>query len=87
MLQPKPYFLENSEWYYHDKKKNRYFLTDKAPKEEVESYNQFYGENDVDLGFYAVAMHDAEMSYREGLKADGKSQEEIDRIIKEWLEG
>lgn len=86
MLQPKPYFLENSEWYYHDKKKNRYFLTDKAPKEEVESYNQFYGENDVDLGFYAVAMHDAEIILRKRLKKEGKSQQEIETLVKKWRE-
>lgn len=86
MLQTRPYFMQNPEWYYHDDEINKYFLTDKAPKEAVESYNEFYDDG-VDLGFYASAMHDAEMSYREDLKKEGKTQEEIDKIIYEWRNG
>lgn len=85
MLQTEPYFMKNPEWYYHDKKKNRYFLTNKAPKEAVESYNDFYAIN-VDLGFYAMAMHDAEIILRERLKKQGKSQEEIETLVKKWRE-
>lgn len=29
----KPLFLTNKEWYYHDDKINKFFLTDKAPEE------------------------------------------------------
>ena len=32
MLLKQPYFMENTDWYYHEKKKNRYILTDKALK-------------------------------------------------------
>ena len=35
-------FLKNKEWYYYDKKEKIYKLTDKAPKEAIESYNKFY---------------------------------------------
>ena len=38
----KPYFMTNSEWYYHDKKEWKYKLTDKAPSEAVKSYEEFY---------------------------------------------
>ncbi len=36
-----PYFMENKDWYVYDKKTNTYTLTDKAPEEAVESYNEF----------------------------------------------
>lgn len=36
------YFLKNKDWYYFDKEKHKLFLTDKAPKEAIESYNEFY---------------------------------------------
>ena len=47
MLMPK--FMENKEWYYYDKNNEYYLtyecacpmLTDKAPKEAVESYLMF----------------------------------------------
>lgn len=42
MTQPKPYFMENAEWYYFDEASFRYRLTDEAPKEAVDSYNEFY---------------------------------------------
>jgi hypothetical protein len=38
----KPYFMQNDEWYYFDEKEFIYKLTDKAPKEAVESYKEFY---------------------------------------------
>lgn len=41
----KPYFMENEDWYYFDKEEWRYKLTDKAPKEAVESYNEFYSDD------------------------------------------
>lgn len=42
MMLEKPYFMEYEEWYYFDEKEFCYKLTDKAPKEAIESYNKFY---------------------------------------------
>lgn len=38
----KPYFMKNKEWYYFDEKDFIYKLTNKAPKEAIESYKEFY---------------------------------------------
>jgi len=40
----KPYFMNNEEWYYWDEKEWKYKLSDKAPKEAIESYEEFYKE-------------------------------------------
>lgn len=37
-----PYFMQNKEWFYFDENEFIYKLTDKAPKEAVESYKKFY---------------------------------------------
>ncbi len=37
-----PYFLTNQEWYYFDEKEFKYKLTDKAPQEAIDSYNECY---------------------------------------------
>ena len=37
-----PYFMKNKEWYSFNEKEWKYILTDKAPKEAVDSYNEFY---------------------------------------------
>lgn len=42
-----PYFFTNKEWYYYDEEEEIYKLTDKAPKEAVESYKEFYKETDI----------------------------------------
>jgi len=42
IVSEKPYFLSNSEWYYFDEVDYCYKLTDKAPKDAVQSYNEFY---------------------------------------------
>ena len=39
-----PYFLENKEWYYHDGM--IYRLTNKAPQEAIDSYNEWYNDGD-----------------------------------------
>ncbi len=44
-----PYFITNDEWYYYDEEEEIYKLTDKAPKEAIESYEEYYSENDVDI--------------------------------------
>ncbi len=41
-MKKEPYFLSNKEWYYFDELEFCYKLTDKAPKEAVKSYNEFY---------------------------------------------
>ena len=40
----KPYFLENDNWFYFDEEDWCFKLTDKAPKEAIESYIDFYSE-------------------------------------------
>lgn len=42
MKLPEPYFMTNPEWFYHDEEEFCYKLTDKAPKEAVASYIDFY---------------------------------------------
>ena len=39
-------FLQNEEWYYWDEKEWKYKLTDKAPKEAIDSYKEFYKEDE-----------------------------------------
>lgn len=48
----KPYFMNNAEWYYFDETEWKYKLTDKATKKAVESYYEFYSE-DNDDGIYS----------------------------------
>lgn len=38
----RPYFLENEEWYYYDGKKNKLFLTDKAPEEAKKDCDKWW---------------------------------------------
>ena len=40
----RPYFMENKEWHYWDEKEWKYKLTDKASKEAIDSYKEFYKE-------------------------------------------
>ena len=49
MSQKMPYFMTNDEWYYHDDKEWRYKLTDKAPQEAIDSYNEFYDDEPVEI--------------------------------------
>lgn len=39
-----PLFMKNKEWYYFDEDECKLKLTDKATKEAIESYNEFYNE-------------------------------------------
>lgn len=41
-LQKTPYFMKNKEWYTYNEEKHIYELTDKAPQEAINSYNDFY---------------------------------------------
>lgn len=38
----KPYFMTNPEWFYFDEEEWCYKLTDEAPIEAKESYEEFY---------------------------------------------
>ena len=38
------YFLKNKEWYYYDASEGKLKLTDKAPQEAIDSYNEFYSD-------------------------------------------
>ena len=42
MVIDKPYFMSDPEWYYFDPNEWCYKLTDKAPEDAVDSYNEFY---------------------------------------------
>lgn len=42
MTLPEPYFMKNKDWYFFDEENFCYKLTDKAPKEAKESYEEFY---------------------------------------------
>ena len=44
-----PYFLTNKEWYYYDEVEEIYKLTDKAPYKAIDSYKEFYEEEDTDI--------------------------------------
>ena len=43
-----PYFITNESWYYYDEKTERFELTNKAPKEAIRSYIEYYNENEDD---------------------------------------
>lgn len=96
MLLPMPYFKTNENWYIPPKRRKdgsviHCQLTEEGKKipEVVQSYKEYYEAIDgwVDPGFYTDVMNDTEKDYRADLKAQGKTQEEIDAIIKKWRFG
>lgn len=42
ILIDKPYFMKNKSWYYFNYKNDKFELTQKAPKEAIKSYKDFY---------------------------------------------
>ena len=46
-LRDEPYWHKNKDWYYYNKEKMRFFLTDKATKEAIESYNEYYKKSNL----------------------------------------
>ena len=44
IINERPYFLTNREWYYFDEKEWCFKLTDKASPKAKESYEEFYKE-------------------------------------------
>ena len=45
-INEQPYFLSNKDWYYYDEEDFCYKLTDKATKEAIKSYEEFYNNFD-----------------------------------------
>ena len=48
----KPYFLKDPSWYYFDEDEVKYKLTDKAPEEARKSYEEFYGQSDLEGEYF-----------------------------------
>lgn len=46
IITEKPYFMTNTDWYYYDEDEFEYKVTDKAPQEAVDSYNEFHDKLD-----------------------------------------
>ena len=42
IIMKEPYFLKNEAWYYYDKNRGKYILTDIAPLKAIESYKEYY---------------------------------------------
>mgnify|MGYP006970858663 FL=1 len=78
----KPYFLENKEWYYHDDKINKFFLTDKAPEEARKSYEEFY-QYHYDAFDYAILLEAKQSKYDDLIK-EGKTPQEAQKICDDW---
>ena len=45
-LNEEPYFLNNKNWFYYDEEEFCYKLTDKATKEAIKSYEEYYNNFD-----------------------------------------
>ena len=46
VINEEPYFLSNKDWFYYDEEEFCYKLTDKATKEAIKSYEEFYNNFD-----------------------------------------
>lgn len=79
-----PYFFENEEWYYYDGKKNKFFLTDKAPEEARKSYEEFYNPPyHYDFFDYQILKEVKQSMYDDKIK-EGKTPEEAQKICDDW---
>lgn len=84
MLRERPYFFENEEWFYYDKKIHKYRLTDKAPEEARKSYEEFYNpEYHFDFFDYGILKEVKEKIYDEEIEK-GKTPEEAQKICDDW---
>lgn len=95
MLLTQPYFMEKEEWYYFVPQKGneligRYELTEEGKKipEVVQSHKEYYEilDNYVDPGFLYESLKTAEEYKRKKLAEEGKTEAEIEVIIKTWKE-
>ena len=51
-MKREPYFMKDKSWYYYDEKEEIIKLTSKAPKEAIDSYNEWYnndGDNIIEM--------------------------------------
>lgn len=79
-----PYFFENEEWYYYDGKKNKFFLTEKAPEEARKSYEEFYNPPyHYDFFDYQILKEVKQSMYDDKIK-EGKTPEEAQKICDDW---
>ena len=46
-MKERPYFMSNQAWYYFDESDFCYKLTDQAPPEAVQSYEDFYKPTEI----------------------------------------
>ena len=46
-MKEQPYFMSDQAWYYFDEADFCYKLTDQAPPEAVQSYEEFYESSDI----------------------------------------
>lgn len=46
-MQTKPFFMNNPDWYYFDEDDWKYRLTDRAPREARDSYEDFYASTEM----------------------------------------
>ena len=83
MLQERPYFMSNKEWYTHDDKHNKFVLTDKAPEEARKSYEKFYNAYCYDAFDLGILMEVKERKYKKLLQ-QGKSEAEAKKICDDW---
>jgi len=83
MLQERPYFMSNKEWYTHDDKHNKFVLTDKAPEEARKSYEKFYNEYHYDAFDYGILKEVKKIIYKEAIEK-GKTPEEAKKEADDW---
>ena len=83
MLQERPYFMSNKEWYTHDDKHNKFVLTDKAPEEARRSYEKFYNAYCYDSFGLGVLKDVKKIIYKEAIEK-GKTPEEAKKEADDW---
>ena len=82
MIKTEPYFMKNEEWYYFDKKQHKFKLTEKAPREAVQSYKEFY-DDEFDYSCQAV-YNSFEAEAKKRLLESGIPSDDAEKIMKEW---
>ena len=86
MLIPKPYFMENEDW-YKIIDIGHWELTElgKSIPEVVKSFEEYFSINDDPFPDMTRQMiKDAENSLREDYTKQGLTQEEIEKKVQEW---
>lgn len=88
MLKPRPYFMENKDW-YKIIEIGHWELTElgKSIPEVVKSFEEFFKDDDPFPDFSRQILKDAENSLREDYKKQGLTDVEIEQKINEWKYG